>query len=120
MVYEDKDWFGFELKSGNNPVTGNFLFEPYEEMVGEKSLLFEEHYKGEYPFEGFRYGLRFDVNEAGLYDYVSNHLVAKYIYGLQPSDDFYGEGKKIIKVKMRKDLLQNKTDFNGKTGWLPR
>jgi len=120
VVYEDKNWFGFELRSNNNPVSGNFLFDPDEQMVGEKSLLFEEHYKGDHPFEGFRYGLRFDVNEAGLYDYVSNHLVAKYIYGLQPSDDFYGDGKKIIKVKLRKDLLQNKVDFNGNTGWLPR
>jgi len=75
--------------------------------------LFNEQYEGAMPFEGYRYGLRFDTNEAGLYDYVTNQLVAKYIWGITPSDDYKNAEGTSIAVKFRKSLCEKAIPSEG-------
>ena len=106
-VLEDKQWLGFEFtpEPVEGDVRGNLLFAPDEELARHTSSLFEEQYQTEMPFEGYRYGVRFDRNEIGLYDYVTNRLVAKYIWGIDPSDDYYDEATGTVAVKIRKALV---------------
>ena len=66
--------------------------------------MFIEQYRSEIPFEGHRYGVRFDANEAGLYDYATNMLLAKYIAGVDPSDDYIDQQNHKVAFRIRKNL----------------
>ena len=77
------------------------------ELKGTLSSLFESHYRDSSQFEGYRYGIRFDQNEAGLYDYATNTLVAKYIWGITPSDDYYDKQGNKIYLKWKKSALNS-------------
>ncbi|MBN4076296.1 hypothetical protein JYT16_01115 [Gemmatimonas aurantiaca] len=58
--------------------SGTLLFNITDEPKYH-SQLFEEHFGAEKQFEGHRYAIRFDINEAGLYDYATSTLLAKHI-----------------------------------------
>ncbi|MFQ5606341.1 MAG: hypothetical protein ACE5GA_00215 [Candidatus Zixiibacteriota bacterium] len=52
------------------------------------SELYDEQF-GQRPFPGRRFGIRFDQHEAGLYDYATSTLVAKYIASFDPGSEYY-------------------------------
>ncbi|PWB74774.1 hypothetical protein C3F09_03540 [candidate division GN15 bacterium] len=106
-VRQDKDWLSFEFSPDpSSEVTeGNLLFGKDQRLVNARSPLFDEQYQQGYPFDGFRYGVRIDQNEAGLYDYATNELVAKYIWGIAPSDDYYTASDRKVRVRFRTYLL---------------
>ncbi len=107
VVKEDKHWLGFEFTPPKiDGLNGsNFLFDRNDALVGQQSSLFEEHYGDAQEFSGYRYSVRVDQNEAGLYDYVTNQLIAKYIWGITPSDEYYDAESNRITVRFRKELL---------------
>lgn len=108
-VYEKDGWLGFEFKKiPAREVAGNFVFDFDENLVGYGSSLLVEQYKGEKAFEGYRYGIRYDTNEAGLYDYATNTLLAKYVRGFTPSDNYYNETDGTITFKIKRDLIDFK------------
>ena len=105
-VREDKHWVSFECHApAGTAVAGNLLFNRENEMAQAASILFEEQYNREFPFEAYRFGIRYDKNEVGLYDYATNHLVAKYIWGISPSELYYDSTANTVNFKVRKDLL---------------
>jgi len=67
----------------------NFLFGKDTAMAGKLSSIFIEQYKDTRPFEGYRFGIRLDRNEAGLYDYSTNQLMAKYVHDFDPGPNYY-------------------------------
>lgn len=89
--------------NGSDQPTGNLLFGYDERLKNVRSVLFDEQYRGEMPFPGYRWGIRFDSNEAGLYDYATNQLVGKYIFGITPSDEYRGPDQE-VQVKYLIDL----------------
>jgi hypothetical protein len=98
-------WISLTFKGGGEtPPTGNLLFGHNDRLEGTRSILFDEQYRGEKEFPGYRWGVRFDGNEAGLYDYGTNQLIAKYIFGITPSDDYLGSDGRAIHVKYLVDL----------------
>ncbi len=108
VIYDDKDWASLVFTApGGQPATGNILFGMTTELKGTLSSLFESHYRDSSQFEGYRYGIRFDQNEAGLYDYATNTLVAKYIWGITPSDDYYDKQGNKIYLKWKKSALNS-------------
>lgn len=108
-VYEKDNWVGFEFKKvPGKEIGGNLVFDFDENLVGFGSSLLVEQYKGTRPFEGYRYGIKYDANEAGLYDYATNTLLAKYVSGFAPSDDYYNQTDGTITFKVDRSLL----DFN--------
>ena len=114
-VYEDGDWVGLQITSLNEtPPKGNILFGFDEQLDSKNSLLLNEHYKGSQPFEGFRYGIRYDQNEIGLYDYSTNYLLAKYIWGITPSDDYYNKDENKIYIKFKRDVISQLLDKSQK------
>lgn len=105
VIYENKDWVGLEISSQNEKSPeGNILFGMQESLKGKNSFLLSEHYKGQQPFEGFRWGIRYDRNEIGFYDYATNHLIGKYIWGITPSDEYYIKSENKIFIKFRKSI----------------
>ncbi len=107
LVTEEDEWLAFDLASvdGGDAVRGNLLFGLGEGLNGEQSALFLEQYGEEVAFEGHRFGVRYDQNEAGLYDYATNQLLAKYIWGITPSDEYYDAERGRVLIKFRKSLL---------------
>ncbi|MCM2271003.1 MAG: hypothetical protein NDJ18_00390 [candidate division Zixibacteria bacterium] len=106
-VSQSKEWVCFEFKGDTGAVHGNMLFQKDARLAGGRSHLFEEQYGLGQTFEGYRYGVRFDQNEAGLYDYATNELVAKYIWGINPSADYFDETNRVIRIRFRAELLKN-------------
>jgi hypothetical protein len=105
-VAGDAEWLAFEFSTNSSqPPTGNLLFGLDERLSGGYTVMFDEQYQGKQPFDGYRFGVRFDHNEAGLYDYASNQVIAKYIWGMSPSDDYYDSKQNKITIKLKKDLV---------------
>jgi len=107
-VTEKDDWLSFRITNTNDSIpNGTFLFGKDEELDGSRSLLFEEQQDDNITMDGFRYGLVFDVNEAGLYDYATHLLLGKYIFGLTPSDEYQTIDNNTISLKFNKRLSGN-------------
>ena len=107
-VRENGDWLGFEFMptvTADDKVSGNLLFAMTGDLKDQTSSLYEEQYQHKMPYEGYRFGVRFDQNEIGLYDYATNCLLAKYIWGVSPSDDYYDKDKGTVTVKFAKWLI---------------
>lgn len=67
----------------------NVLFGTDAELKDKLSLLFSEQYRGDKDFSGFRYGIKLDKNEIGLYDYATNQIRAKFIDDPGSESDYY-------------------------------
>ncbi len=105
-VIADDDWVAFEFTASDaGALSGNLLFGRDDRFADGSSAMFEEQYGGKQSFEGYRFGVRFDVNEAGLYDYASNQLIAKFILGISLSDDYFDAEKNTVTVQFKRDLL---------------
>ncbi|HOD66160.1 MAG TPA: hypothetical protein PLR32_01630 [candidate division Zixibacteria bacterium] len=91
--------------NGPDGPRGNLLFGYDKRLKDVKSVLFEEQYQGGTPFPGYRWGIRYDANEAGLYDYATNQLVGKYIYGITPSAAYRGTAQE-VQVRFLIDLSE--------------
>ncbi|HSG99904.1 MAG TPA: hypothetical protein VLB27_07645 [candidate division Zixibacteria bacterium] len=65
--------------NGDGAVRGSILFGRMGSAAPQRSNLFEEHFGELTPYDGYRYGIRFDGFEAGLYDYATSTLLAKHI-----------------------------------------
>lgn len=103
VVRNDGDWLEFEFNAESEP-KGNLLFGHDTQSKVAVSAMFTEHYGEETPYEGYRYGVRYDANEAGLYDYATNMLLAKYIAGVDPSPDYFNQQNHKITVRIKKNL----------------
>jgi hypothetical protein len=120
VVSDDKQWLALEFTwpAGVQPAA-NLLFGPVPGLSGQYSVLFDEQYGGSIPFEGYRWGVRLDKNEAGLYDYVTNQLVAKYIWGITPSDEYFDSQNNRVRIKIRKSLLDKQMPKANEVKLLP-
>ncbi len=119
-VRRDKRWFSFEFPgAGPEPPAGNLLFGYDAALLGQSSPLFEEHYGGQVVFEGYRFGVRFDQYEAGLYDYGTNQLLAKYIWGITPSADYYDEEANRVAIRFDRRLLDESLSGDVRCKLLP-
>jgi hypothetical protein len=108
VVSQDKNWLAFEFHSDTSkPPQGNFLFGTDPKLQGHQSFLFAEQYGNQVPYQGYRYGVRFDSNEVGLYDYGTNELVAKYIWGITPSDKYYDSTAQVVRIRFKRSALHD-------------
>ena len=113
-VSVDGDWLCFTVQadSGANP-HGSFFFYKNAKFGASKSQLFDEQFQGSVPFEGYRYGVRVDQNEAGVYDYAANALVGKFILGISGSEGYYDTTSNVVTVRFRKSLLGKQLPATG-------
>jgi hypothetical protein len=107
-VAEDDEWFSFQFTAvGLEAPKGTLLFGYMPELAELQSPLFDEQYQRQQDFQGFRFGLRFDQHEAGLYDFAANQLMAKYIWGIAPSPDYYDADANTISIRFRRHLVDS-------------
>jgi hypothetical protein len=100
------EWYGFSVQPENpGAVDVTILFGRDKALDGAYSLLYNEQFGDSVMTEGFRFGVRMDHNEAGLYDYATNHLLAKYILGITPSPEYLDPETGAVAVKFRHALL---------------
>lgn len=104
QVYDCGDWYAVVVSPTEGKPEGNILFDHDLKLSGMKSALFNEQYRGDRQFEGYRYGIRYDTNEVGIYDYATNYLMAKYIWGITPSENYYHEDENKLYFTFKKDI----------------
>ncbi|MFZ5979008.1 MAG: hypothetical protein ACOYVF_00095 [Candidatus Zixiibacteriota bacterium] len=120
-VTEDKTWLAFEFTSPHDkPLRGSLFFGYDQRLAGQHSPLFEEQYSlDSLPFNGYRFGVRFDRNEAGYYDYGTSELVAKFIWGITPLEGYYNEADNTITIRFKKAIIGEKLPDFTKFEYLP-
>lgn len=88
------------LKNISSPVNSNY-----------KSRLFSEHFPDTL-YSGEMFGIQFSSSDVGLYNYYTNILLAKYVLGFTPNDEYWNQEEQVITFSLDKSLLnQNITDF---------
>jgi len=104
-VKETDDWLSFEIDTKIAGTSKGTLFFGRDEKLNEAiSVMFSEHFpKGE-SLGGYRYAIRFDSNEAGVYDYATSHLLGKIINSLAPSAEYYNEENHKLAFRFKKSL----------------
>jgi hypothetical protein len=105
-IEQDDDWLVFVfLAAPQDTVAGTFLWGDIGEHEGKLSSLFTDQFQGDRTFEGHHYAVRYDQFEVGLYDYASNQLLAKYIWGITPSELYFDESDGTVRVCFKKSLV---------------
>jgi hypothetical protein len=105
-VLLDGDWLSFTVKADSGTLPrASFLFFKDSTFGAQKSLLFDEHFMGSVPFEGYRYGVRVDQNEAGVYDYAGNIRTGKFILGINGIDHYYDVATNTVTIRFKKSLF---------------
>jgi len=66
----------------------NYVSRLYREQIGGKNI------------EGFRYCLRVDKNEIGLYDYGSNRILAKFIDNRGAENNYFNQADSTVRAFM--------------------
>jgi hypothetical protein len=105
QITQDNAWLNFEFSVDSTAPCGSLLFGKDARLGTGRSFLWDEQFGVTYPFEGFRYAVRFDQNEAGLYDYATNELIAKYIFGISSTEGYYDAVTGKVRVRFRSSLL---------------
>jgi hypothetical protein len=104
-VTETEDWLIFEFDSAKTGSSKGSLFFGHSKDLNEAvSAMYIEHFPDSDDMGGYRYAVRFDSNEAGLYDYATNYLLGKFINGLTPSPEYYDEENHKIAFRFKKSL----------------
>ena len=112
-VKETDDWLIFEIdtqKAGSS--RGTLFFGQVKELIEVASVMYLEHYPERESLGGYRYAIRFDSNEAGVYDYATSHLLGKIINSLAPSPEYYNEEKQILAFRFKKSLTNGVSPSN--------
>ncbi|UCD17346.1 MAG: hypothetical protein JSV44_00095 [Candidatus Zixiibacteriota bacterium] len=104
----------FTADEGTRPDL-NIFFGKQEELDGKRSLLLTEQYKNNLTFKGYRFGIRLDKNEIGVYDYATNQLKAKYVYDFDPDPGYYDAERNRVTayfdIGILDDVLPSSSDY---------
>jgi hypothetical protein len=105
-VLIDGDWICFSVQADSGTlIRESFLLFKDTTFGDHTSVLFDEHFMGGVKFEGYRYGVRIDQNEAGVYDYAGNMLTGKFILGISGLDNYYDLKANKVTIKFKKSLF---------------
>jgi hypothetical protein len=106
-ISASKEWIQIEYQHGDTvrPDIG-ILFSKSASLEGKRSALFREQYRGEMAYPGYRFGVRVDKNEIGLYDYAINQIKAKYIDAFRTGTGYYDSTQNKISAYFSLDLLE--------------
>jgi len=108
-----EDAYIFEIQSTTDNPSGLILMKDKlsSGIENYQSGLFTDHLPNA-SYDGEAYGVQFSANEAGLYNYYTDNLVAKYISSFAPSNEYWNVEKRIMRFRLEKAVLnQNISDF---------
>ncbi len=116
VVSSSDDWLqiNYTDQNGQNREANLMFFKPAS-LEGKISALFNEQYKKEQEYKGYRFGIRIDMNEIGLYDYATNQLKAKYVYNFAPDPAYFdstsGKISAYFDIKLLDGILPGDSDY---------
>ena len=116
VVSSSDKWLEISFSDINsqNPEATLMFFKPAS-LNGKSSKLFNEQYNDGREYKGYRFGIRIDANEIGLYDYAINQLKAKYVYNFAPDPAYFDSaGGKIsayFDIKLLDGNLPGNSDY---------
>ncbi len=83
-----------------------------EENIFPASELFEEQFADGPEFQGYRFGLRFDEHEAGLYDYATSTLLSKFLTSFNPSSPYFNSADSTVSFSFPLSLTADVSPLN--------
>lgn len=116
VIFSSDKWLEirFTDKDCQNP-EANLMFNKPASLAGKTSELFNEQYKEGQQYKGYRFGIRIDMNEIGLYDYALNQLRAKYVYNFAPDPAYFdsanGKISAYFDIKLLDGILPDDSDY---------
>ncbi|MBD3217368.1 MAG: hypothetical protein GF310_03765, partial [candidate division Zixibacteria bacterium] len=105
-ISESEGSYDFLIKASGDSFSGVILFSDDSGDLPEdyRSWMFEEHLpEGEY--DGACYGVKYDMNECGFYDYRTNTLKAKFVSTFFPQKVYFDTVNKTVRFSLKKSLL---------------
>lgn len=103
-VSEEKGWLEFRFTaSPSDSLRGSYLCVRDGRLAAAGTKTTDES-------AGFRYAIRVDQNEAGLYDLATSYLLAKYIWGITPSESYFDRSSRTITIRFNADLFGHYAD----------
>ncbi|MFQ6092149.1 MAG: hypothetical protein ACE5OR_05625 [bacterium] len=112
-IWDSDNAYLFEIQATTQIPNGVILLRHKSPSITEdyKSRLFAEHLPN-VRYDGEVYGIKFSADEAGLYNYYTDNLVAKYVSGFSPSDEYWNSEERLVRFQLEKSVLNQKiTDF---------
>jgi len=112
-IAASKKWLQVEYDvrdSVNREIT--VLFGPADDMHGKRSILFSDQFGDRIPYESWRYGLKLDKNEIGLYDYATNRIIAKYVDDFAGKSDYFDNGENRVRAHFERSLIDGSLPDN--------
>ncbi len=105
-ITKDKNWLMavFQGTQGTPP-KGSIFLSPDTSLAQTTSEQLSAQYNGDSNNDGYRYLIRVDQYEAGLYDLGTGQLTAKYIWGMSPSPNYYDSATAQIAIKFRLSMF---------------
>jgi len=96
----------FEVHARNDHPHGIILIDPPdgETLDGYQSRLFAKQAPG-LPYDGALYGIEFNAEEAGLYAYDTDVLLAKYVHSFDPNPNYWDAKNRVLRFSIDKSLL---------------
>jgi len=108
-IWDCDDAYLFEIESDNNRPNGVILIKKNlsSDIKDYKSELFTDHLPNA-KYDGELYGIAFTSEEAGLYNYYTEDLIAKYIFSFSPNEDYWNSEEKVIRFRLAKSVFDCK------------
>jgi hypothetical protein len=104
-IWELEESYFLQIHSETNDPRGVILAKAVSTLTSDyRSRIFCEHL----PDQKYRseiYGIQFNQDEAGLYQYYTNNLLAKYVLSFWPCDQYWNAESKIIQFSFKKSLM---------------
>ena len=102
-------WFKVEYVTKNEDRTGLIvLLNKDPQLADVKSMLFSDQLREKGQYHGYRYGIRLDKNEIGLYDYATNQILAKFVDDPSVKSSYYDDTTKKISAYFDRNLIRGK------------
>ena len=99
-------WLKVEYQAGDTEKPDvNIIFGKTPVLDGKASLLFDEQHQNRLEYRGYRYGIKLDMNEIGLYDYATNQIKAKFIEDPADKSAYFDIDKNKVTAYFDKSLL---------------
>ncbi|HDS01555.1 MAG TPA: hypothetical protein ENO22_03835 [candidate division Zixibacteria bacterium] len=105
-ISESLDCYNFIIGGVKDKLDGTILlFDDSIRLPDQyQSWMFAEQLP-EHEYDGAVCGIKFDINEAGFYDYRTNILEAKFVSSFFPEAPYYDPVNKTVKFSLRKPLI---------------
>jgi hypothetical protein len=105
-IWDIDDSYIFQISTDETFTGGVILFNDIDINInqGYKSWLFAEQIPA-YDYNGEMFGIQFSADEVGLYNYFTNILLAKYVAGFTPDENFRNQAEKSWRFSFKKELI---------------